>query len=105
MTTLKVAVIGCGIVARSRYLPALHALSDLFDVRALCDTDPAALARAHAEFPRAGANPDHTTLLNTDAQDLDAVILLTGGDHIPMLGAPEVVKSSETWPCSGSVRV
>jgi myo-inositol 2-dehydrogenase/D-chiro-inositol 1-dehydrogenase len=34
-----------------------------------------------------GAHPDHTALLDAHAPDLDAVILLTGGDHTPVLAA------------------
>jgi hypothetical protein len=85
MNRLPIAVIGCGIVARSRYFPALQALDDLFDVRALCDTDPSALEHAHRLFPHAGAHAHHTDLFTDHAHELDAVILLTGGDHTDLL--------------------
>ncbi|MGL5810659.1 MAG: Gfo/Idh/MocA family oxidoreductase [Nocardioides sp.] len=82
MTTprLALAVIGCGIVARARYFPALQHLVDLYDVRALCDTDPDALTRAGTNFPNARRHNSLEDLL-THATDLNCAVLLITGDH------------------------
>lgn len=70
---LRVGVIGLGRLWRGRYGPALWALADRFQVRALCDQ-----VRAHAEHEarrwrcRAAVGP--TELL--ESPDVEAVLLL-----------------------------
>lgn len=88
MTTprLALAVIGCGIVARARYFPALQQLVDLYDVRALCDADPHALTRAGTNFPNARRHDSLEDLL-AHATDLDCAALLITGDHSDPLDA------------------
>lgn len=88
MTTprLALAVIGCGIVARARYFPALQQLTHLYDVRALCDTDPHALTRAGMAFPTARRHASLDDLLG-DSADLECAALLIPGDHTTPLEA------------------
>lgn len=77
---VTLAVIGCGIVARARYFPALQQLAHLYDVRALCDTDPQALDRAGLAFPDARRHASLDDVLAHTA-DLDCAALLIPGDH------------------------
>jgi predicted dehydrogenase len=74
-------VVGCGLVAQVMHLPHLRELDDRFDVRALCDLSPAALAHAARTFPDAKLVQDWHELV---AEELDAVLVLTHGTHEPI---------------------
>jgi predicted dehydrogenase len=78
---LSVGVIGCGIVAQVMHLPYLRELADRFEVRALCDVSPTALAAAGETFPRAR---HHTSWQDLLAEPLDVVLVLTPGSHAPI---------------------
>ncbi|MYW63158.1 Gfo/Idh/MocA family oxidoreductase [Streptomyces sp. SID8379] len=78
---LKVAVAGLGAIARTAHLPLLERRQDLFEITALCDLSPTALAEL-GDRHGVPADRRHTT---TDALlaagGFDAVLLLTGGSH------------------------
>lgn len=80
MKRLRTGVIGCGLVAQVMHLPFLEELGDRFDVRAVCDISPRALAHAGSRFPDARRHADAGDLL---AEELDAVLVLTPGSHAP----------------------
>uniref|UniRef100_UPI002AD5129E Gfo/Idh/MocA family protein n=1 Tax=Frankia sp. Cr1 TaxID=3073931 RepID=UPI002AD5129E len=85
MGRLQVGVVGCGIVARSRYFPLLRKLSDGFAVARLCDIDTAALDHACRLFPEAERYSSLVDLAQARGSSLDAVLLLTDGDHHDLL--------------------
>lgn len=66
---LRIALIGTGGIANG-HAQGAEALSDLVQVTALCDTDPARLARFSKRFPDAVAVSDWRELLARD--DIDA---------------------------------
>ena len=88
MERLRTGVVGCGLVAQVMHLPYLHELADRYEVRALCDISPRALAHAGARFPEARA---HARLEDLLAEELDAVFVLTPGSH-----APAAIAAAET---------
>ena len=63
------------------HLPHLRELDDRFEVAALCDISPAALAHAGALFPEAAR---HAAWEDALAESLDAVLVLTPGSHAPI---------------------
>lgn len=80
MQRLSVGVIGCGLVAQVMHLSYLRELCDRYEVAALCDISPAALAHAAREFPEARC---HTEWEDVLAEGIDAVLVLTPGSHAP----------------------
>lgn len=88
MERLRTGVVGCGLVAQVMHLPHLLELADRFEVRALCDISPRALAHAGALFPAARRHARVDDLL---AEELDAVLVLTPGSH-----APAAIAAAET---------
>jgi predicted dehydrogenase len=89
---LRVGVIGCGGIAQIMHLPHLSSLRDLFEISALSDISPGVL---HAMGERYSV-PENARLANYQAliaRDLDAVLVLTGGNHyLPALAALEAGK-------------
>jgi predicted dehydrogenase len=77
---VRVAVIGCGLVAQVMHLPHLRELGDRFDVTAVCDLAPGPLEFAGAMFPGARR---HTAWEDALA-GADAVLVLTAGSHAPI---------------------
>src|SRR5437764_1152462 len=63
------------------HLPHLRELADQFEVAAVCDISPAALAHAGSLFPEAGRHASWEDVL---AEPLDAVLVLTPGSHAPI---------------------
>ncbi|WP_433501076.1 Gfo/Idh/MocA family protein [Sphaerimonospora sp. CA-214678] len=84
MDTLRVGVVGLGVVAQVVYLPLLARRWDMFQVAAVCDLD-----RDHAgEVGRwlgARAYGDPAEML--DAGGVEAVLVLTPGGHGPLVRA------------------
>jgi predicted dehydrogenase len=76
---LRLAVVGCGDVARRRYLPTLAEMADRVDLRACCDPDRRAAERAARLVE--GAWPDNRAFARLDDVfrdiELDAVVNLT----------------------------
>jgi predicted dehydrogenase len=81
---LRVGVVGCGIVAQVMHLPYLRELADRYEVRALCDISPHALAHAGGLFPEARRHAAWDEVLN---ETLDAVLVLIPGSHAPVATA------------------
>ena len=73
MKRIGVGIIGCGIVARRRHVPALKALSRHFNVRAVCDILPDRARQVAISFQGAQYCFDYHNLLSRG--DIDAVVL------------------------------
>jgi predicted dehydrogenase len=78
--SVRVGVIGCGLVAQVMHLPHLRELDDRFEVVALSDLSPAALDFAGAMFPAARRHAAWEEMLGA----VDAVLILTAGSHAPL---------------------
>ena len=78
---IRVGVVGCGLIAQVMHLHYLNELSDEFELAAVCDiSEQVAVACAQ----RFGANTAHTRWQELLEQPLDAVLVLTSGDHAPV---------------------
>jgi predicted dehydrogenase len=77
----RVGVVGCGLIAQVMHLPYLTELSDRFEIVALCDLSES-VARGCAE--RYGVRRVHTRWQDLLSEELDAVMILTSGDHAPI---------------------
>ncbi len=75
---IRVGVIGCGLIAQVMHLPFLSELSDQFEIAALCDLSES-VARQCGE--RYGVQAVHTNWQNLLTEELDAVMVLTSGNH------------------------
>jgi predicted dehydrogenase len=78
---VRIGVIGCGLIAQVMHLHYLNELSDRFELAAVCDISPG-LAAGCAE--RFGANRAHSDWEALLEDKLDAVMILTSGDHAPI---------------------
>ncbi|MBV8940730.1 MAG: Gfo/Idh/MocA family oxidoreductase [Solirubrobacterales bacterium] len=78
---IRVGIVGCGLIAQVMHLPYLAELSDRFHVSAVCDLS-ARVASGCAE--RYGVDRVHTRWQDLLGEDLDAVMVLTSGDHAPI---------------------
>ena len=81
---LRVGVVGCGLIAQVKHLPILSELHERYEVVAICDLSP--------EVVDACRRRHHVPLGFTRweellAQPLDAVWVLTGGSHAPIVAA------------------
>src|SRR5688500_13188889 len=74
MSTIGVAIIGCGGIALQNHLPGLALCPDV-KVVALCDANPEILERARQASPAAACSSDYRELLKRD--DVHAVIIAT----------------------------
>jgi predicted dehydrogenase len=79
---IKVGVIGCGGIAQMMHLPFLFAMSDRFQIAALSDISPGVLQAMGARF-QVPAGACFTHYEDLVRLDLDAVLVLSGGDHFP----------------------
>lgn len=78
---IRVGVVGCGLIAQVMHLPYLTELDDRFEVVAVCDlSEPVAIECAR----RYGVPHVHTSWQDMLAEPLDAVMVLTSGDHAPI---------------------
>lgn len=78
MVRLRIGVIGCGAIAQVMHLPHLTRRPDLFDVAAVCDLSPSLVEDVGDRF---GVRRRFTAWPNLLAERLDAVLVLTPGDH------------------------
>jgi predicted dehydrogenase len=78
MQRLRVGVIGCGGIAQMMHLPYLRELDDRFELVALADIDATTLERVADHY---GVARRHTTTAGMLAEPIDAVFILTSGDH------------------------
>jgi predicted dehydrogenase len=77
---LRVGVIGCGGIAQMMHLPHLEKLHDQFEIAALSDISPGVLQRIGARYQVPAKNL-YANFQDLVGQDLDAVLILTGGNH------------------------
>jgi predicted dehydrogenase len=77
----RVGVIGCGLIAQVMHLPYLAECSDRFELAALCDVSEDVLAACQQHYGVARGLTDWEELV---ADPLDAVLVLTSGNHAPM---------------------
>jgi predicted dehydrogenase len=78
---VRIGVVGCGLIAQVMHLHYLGELSDRFELAAVCDISPG-LAAGCAE--RFGADRAYTDWESLIEDQLDAVLILTSGDHAPV---------------------
>jgi predicted dehydrogenase len=77
---IRVGVIGCGVIAQVMHLPHLSQ-SEVFELTAVCDI-AAPVADGCAE--RFGAREAFTDWRDMLESELDAVMVLTSGNHAPI---------------------
>jgi predicted dehydrogenase len=77
---MRTGVIGVGAIAQMMHLPYLRQLADRFTITALCDVDAVALEAMGRLYGVTRLFADAADLL---AEPLDAVFILTSGDHAP----------------------
>lgn len=82
MTRTRLAVIGCGALARQVHLPLLN---ELAQVVALCDSQEASLTEAQTLCPRAETFSDHQSLLDGSLADAYLVCTSTPEHYRPAL--------------------
>ncbi|MGH3972536.1 MAG: Gfo/Idh/MocA family protein [Pseudonocardiaceae bacterium] len=78
---LRTAIVGTGIIAKSRYFPIMQKLLELFEVHALCDIDQDALDRANLIFPYARTYASLHEMITDHTLSLECVLLLSSGNH------------------------
>lgn len=81
---IRVGVIGAGLIAQVMHLHYLRELPDLYDVAALCDIVPENAAAVARRFSIERTFTDWRAMLD---EPLDAVFVLTSGDHGPIATA------------------
>lgn len=79
MESIRVGVVGCGLIAQVMHLPYLRELSDRFTVAAVCDVS--ADARAHARVLLGHDAAEHADWQDLLDEDLDAIVVCTSGSH------------------------
>jgi predicted dehydrogenase len=81
MDRIRTGVIGAGAIAQIMHLPHLRELDDRFVIAALCDIDSVALEEVGRQYGVFRLFSSAEELL---AEPLDAVLILTSGDHAPV---------------------
>src|SRR6266545_3830558 len=79
---LRTGVIGCGGIAQMMHLPYLFSMPDKFEITSLCDISPGVLRTLGARF-QVPSSALFTSYQDMLALSLDAVLVITGGDHFP----------------------
>ncbi|HEX8854177.1 MAG TPA: Gfo/Idh/MocA family oxidoreductase [Thermoleophilaceae bacterium] len=77
----RVGVIGCGLIAQVMHLPYLTELSYRFEIAALCDVSEEVLEGCAERY---GVTRTFTRWEELLEEPLDAVMVLTAGNHAPM---------------------
>jgi predicted dehydrogenase len=78
---IRVGVVGCGLIAQVMHLPYLNELPDRFEVAALCDLSEPVATECARRYGVPRVHTDWRALLD---ETLDAVMILTSGDHAPI---------------------
>jgi predicted dehydrogenase len=78
---VRIGVVGCGLIAQVMHLHYLSELSDRFELAAVCDISPGLAAECAQRFGAHRAYSDWEPLIE---DQLDAVMVLTSGDHAPI---------------------
>ncbi len=81
---LRVGVVGCGLIAQVKHLPLLRELPDRYELAALCDLSEEVVQACGQRF---GVERTFTSWEDLVAEPLDAVWVLTGGSHAPIVAA------------------
>ena len=76
---IRVAVIGCGLIAQAMHLPNLRTLPEHFELVGICDLSPSQVARVGALYPWAHQYTDHRTMLERERPN--AVLVLIDIPH------------------------
>ncbi|HXF38038.1 MAG TPA: Gfo/Idh/MocA family oxidoreductase [Actinomycetota bacterium] len=79
--SLRVGVVGCGLIAQVMHLPNLQRLADRFRIEAVCDLSPRLVELVGNAFGVGRRSTRWEDLLD---EPLDAVLILTSGDHAPV---------------------
>ena len=74
MNTVKIGIIGCGLIGKGRHIPALQSVGELFHCKVVCDTREEN-ARRGAEQLGCDWEKDWRNVVKRD--DIEAIILLT----------------------------
>src|SRR5690349_1410599 len=74
MSTLRIALIGCGGITLQNHIPGLTLCPDV-EIAALCDTDAACLERARQQTGVAVTSARYEEIVARD--DIDAVVIAT----------------------------
>jgi predicted dehydrogenase len=77
---VRIGVVGCGLIAQVMHLHYLSELSDRFELAAVCDISPGLAAGCAERFGAHRAYSEWESLID---DQLDAVLILTSGDHAP----------------------
>jgi predicted dehydrogenase len=80
MSRLPVGVVGCGRIAQVMHLPHLVKLSDHFEIVAVCDVSPGTVDAVGEAF---GVRRRSTSVHELLEEPIEAVIVLTSGNHAP----------------------
>jgi predicted dehydrogenase len=80
-TRTRVGLIGCGLIAQVMHLPYLDELRDRFEISALCDVSAEVLEGCADRY---GVTRTFTRWVDLLEEPLDAVMVLTAGNHAPM---------------------
>jgi predicted dehydrogenase len=78
---IRVGVVGCGLIAQVMHLHYVNELSDEFELIAVCDISEQVAVACAKRFHAATVHTRWQELLE---QPLDAVLVLTSGDHAPV---------------------
>jgi predicted dehydrogenase len=78
---LRVGVVGTGLVAQVMHLPNLRELEDRYEIRAICDASETAASACAARYGVPRVHTDWKRLLD---EELEAVLVLTSGSHVPI---------------------
>lgn len=81
---LRVGIVGCGLIAQVKHLPLLRDLPDHYELVALCDLSPEVVRTCAQRF---GVERTCTSWQDLLTEPLDAVWVLTGGSHAPIVSA------------------
>ena len=81
MARIRIGVVGCGLIAQMMHVPHLAELDDLYEIAALCDVSPGALAFVGDRYHVGRRHGDWRTLVR---EPLDAVLIATAGSHAPI---------------------
>jgi len=81
---LRVGVIGCGGIAQMMHLPFLAKNPDLFEIKSICDLSPKILTILGDRYQVSEENR-FTDFEDLVCDNLDAVLVTSGGDHTPQI--------------------
>ena len=78
---IRVGVIGCGVIAQVMHLPHLSQAPEVYELAAVCDIAAPVAEGCAARFGAGAAYTDWRDMLESG---LDAVLVLTSGNHAPI---------------------